>query len=89
MGALERLDKLPDWPARMTAPVAAAYMGDSTNCFTLKYAAYGRREGGKVYWSRAQLDELIAKQFELTSSAPAAPAMDSAYDRWKAGRQEK
>jgi len=87
--ALARLEKLPDWPARMTAPVAAAYMGDSANCFTEKYAAYGRREGGKVYWSRAQLDILIAQQFELGTLTRATAPMDSDYDQWKAGRREK
>ncbi len=90
MGALERLDKLPDWPARMTAPVAAAYMGVSQNTFTARYAAYSRREGANVFWAKAQLDRLIAQQFELEIPAlPAAPAMDSAYDAWKAGRREK
>jgi hypothetical protein len=29
MSALARLEKLPDWPARMTSDVAAIYMGIS------------------------------------------------------------
>lgn len=91
MGALERLDKLPDWPARMTAPVAAAYMGVSPNTFTARYSTYSRKEGANVFWSRAQLDRLIAEQFEiemrpqLSVSGP----MDTGYDEWKAGRREK
>lgn len=88
MSALERLERLPDWPARMTAPVAAAYMDDSPNNFLSKYGTYGRREGGKVYWSRAQLDQLILAQFGLADAAAPGSGMDSEYDRWKAGRSK-
>lgn len=84
MSALDRLEKLPDWPARMTAPVAAAYMGCSTNTFTSRFGRFGRKEGGNTYWSRAQLDQLILRQFDLQQ---VAPAPSSAYDSWKAGRQ--
>lgn len=88
MTALARLEKLPDWPARMTAPVAAAYMGDSPNCFTEKYGNYGRKEGGKVYWSRAQLDRLIAAQFDLDVPGPVGGPIDDPYEQWKAGRSK-
>ncbi len=91
MGALERLDKLPDWPARMTAPVAAAYMGVSPNTFTARYGTYSRKEGANVFWSRAQLDRLIAEQFEIEMRPQlgASGPMDTGYDEWKAGRREK
>lgn len=86
MSALDRLASLPSWPARMTAPVAAAYMGVSPNTFRTRFGAYSRREGANVLWARAQLDLLIAEQFGFDPVAPAAPAMDNAYDAWKAGR---
>ena len=86
MRALDRLKDLPDWPARMTAPVAAAYMDVSPNTFTARYRDVGRQEGGKIFWARVQLDRIIAEQFDLgveIRTPPAAPM--SAYDRWKAG----
>lgn len=84
MSALDRLEKLPDWPARMTAPVAAAYMDCSLATFLKRHGALGVKEGGNTYWSRAQLDQLILRQFDLQQVAPAA---SSPYDSWKAGRQ--
>lgn len=89
MGALERLDKLPDWPARMTAPVAAAYMGVSQNTFTARYAAYSRREGANVFWSRRQLDRLIDAQFGFEIAAPTHDSVEDEIAAWKAGRGRK
>ena len=91
MGALERLDKLPDWPARMTAPVAAAYMGVSTNTFTARYGGYSRKEGANVFWAKAQLDRLIAEQFEfeLTAGQPMQDPVEDEIAAWKAGRGRK
>ncbi|WP_447724558.1 hypothetical protein [Sphingomonas koreensis] len=88
---MERLDKLPDWPARMTAPVAAAYMGVSPNTFTARYAEYSRKEGANVFWAKVQLDRLIAEQFEIELKPQLAGAgpIDTGYDEWKAGRREK
>lgn len=65
MSALERLERLPDWPARMTAPVAAAYMGVSEGAFLARFGAFGVKEGTNRLWARAQLDRVIAKQFAL------------------------
>lgn len=84
MTALDRLERLPDWPARMTAPIAAAYMGVSQSTFLVRFGAEGVKEGGNTFWARAQLDRIIANQFDLGIMA-AAPA-ESDYDRWKAGR---
>ena len=90
MNALTRLEKLPDWPARMTAPVAAAYMGVSPNTFTARFGAYGRSEGGNKFWAKAQLDRIVAEQFDLevtnVGAVPVTAPVDSAYDQWKAGR---
>lgn len=85
---LARLEKMPDWPARMTAPVAALYMGISHSAFLERYGHCGVREKGNVLWAKRQLDRLIEKQFDLAAppESPALPAND--YDAWKA-RQGK
>lgn len=88
MNALTRLEKLPDWPARMTAPVAAAYMGVSANTFTARFGKYGRKEGGNTLWLRAQLDLLNARQFELEVVGAAPAPIDDPYEQWKAGRSK-
>ena len=77
--ALARLEGLPDWPARMTAPVAAAYMGVSEGTFLSRFGHYGKKEGANKLWSKVQLDRLVAKQFGLPQ--PAAPAArDDSWD---------
>lgn len=88
MNAMTRLEKLPDWPARMTAPVAAAYMGVSPNTFLARFGAYGRSEGGNKLWAKAQLDRLVAEQFDLEASAAGPAPIDDPYERWKAGRSK-
>jgi hypothetical protein len=85
MTALSRLEGLPDWPARMTAPVAAAYMGISQNTFLTRFGAVGVKEGGNTLWARAQLDRIITDQFNLSSPAVAVGG-DDAYAAWKAQR---
>lgn len=79
MNALARLEKLPDWPARMTAPVAAAYMGVSEGTFLARFGTYGVKEGANKLWAKSQLDRLIAKQFGLTQRASPA-ARDDSWD---------
>ncbi|WP_336867717.1 hypothetical protein [Sphingomonas sanguinis] len=61
----EVLQCLPDWPARMTADIAAVYMSVSENTFRTRFGNLGVREGANVFWARAQLDRLIAKQFSI------------------------
>ncbi|NWK95513.1 hypothetical protein DM806_07490 [Sphingobium lactosutens] len=56
MTPLDRLKYLPDWPARMTAPVAAAYMGVSPTTFLTRFRHFGIKEGGNLLWARLQLD---------------------------------
>lgn len=86
MDPLERLRHLPAWPARMTAPIAAAYMSVSPGTFTRLYREHGRQIGGKVFWAKVQLDQIIARQFDivLDEGSPATATMN-AYDRYKAG----
>lgn len=83
MTALSRIEALPDWPARMTAPVAAAYMGISQNTFLTRFGAVGVKEGGNTLWARAQLDRIVAAQFGLSLPGVAVGSGD-AYADWKA-----
>ena len=61
----EVLQRLPDWPARMTADIAAVYMSVSKSTFLTRFGDIGVKEGSNVFWARAQLDRLIAKQFSI------------------------
>ncbi len=65
---MERVQIMPDWPARMTAELASAYMGISKSSFIARYQPIGVKEGANMLWARAQLDALIAKQFNLKQS---------------------
>lgn len=80
MNALTRLEKLPDWPARMTAPVAAAYMGVSEGTFLTRFGATGVKEGANKLWAKAQLDSFVAKQFSLPQLARVRAGEES--DSW-------
>jgi hypothetical protein len=78
---LAHLEKLPDWPARMTADVAALYMGISKGSFLARFSATGVKEGANHLWARAQLDRFIANQFALPIASPAAEAgADTSWD---------
>lgn len=79
MSALARLDKLPDWPARMTADVAAIYMGISKSTFITRFGTTGLKEGGNVLWARVQLDGIIAKQFAIPQPSAQAGG-DTSWD---------
>lgn len=69
---MEVLQRLPAWPARMTADVAAYYMGVSKTTFIKRYAAIGVKEGSNLLWAKLQLDGIIAKQFALSHRPGAA-----------------
>jgi hypothetical protein len=77
---LARLEKLPDWPARMTAEIAAAYMGIGKSTFLDRYRDCGVQEGANVLWARLQLDRIIAKQFSMPQPAGRAANEDSSWD---------
>lgn len=85
---LARLEKLPNWPARMTAPIAAAYMGISASTFLTRFGEVGVKEGHNMLWAKAQLDRIIAAQFDIGTvpSALIAPPADDEYAKWKAAR---
>ena len=81
MTALEKIERLPGWPARMTAPVAAAYMGISTSTFLTRFGTVGVKEGANLLWARVQLDRLIAAQFSLPhAAAKQAGGHDTSWD---------
>lgn len=67
----EKIALMPDWPARMGEDLAALYLGVSVTTFRLRVrgADYPQpvREGGRLFWSRRQLDHHIASQFGLTA----------------------
>ena len=91
MSALERLERLPDWPARMTAPIAAAYMGVSQSTFLARFGSTGVKEGANTFWARTQLDRLVEQQFGLASVQGRQPGLGSGdveddIAAWKAGR---
>lgn len=77
---LARLEQLPDWPARMTADVAAIYMGVSKTTFLARFGATGVKEGSNLLWARVQLDSMIAKQFSIKQPAAAAGKVDDSWD---------
>ena len=76
---LARLERLPDWPARMTADVAAIYMGISKSTFATRFGAVGVKEGANVLWARVQLDRIIAKQFAIAQPVANSDG-DSSWD---------
>lgn len=65
----ERIALMPDWPARMGEDLAALYVGVSLATFRdrVKDDRYPApvREGGRIFWSRRQLDRYIDAQFGL------------------------
>jgi hypothetical protein len=79
VSALARLEKLPDWPARMTADVAAIYMGIAKTTFLSRFGTTGVKEGSNTLWARMQLDRIIAKQFAIAQSVPSGEG-DSSWD---------
>lgn len=78
---MTRLEGLPHWPARMTAPVAAAYMGVSVNTFLERFGSMAVKEGRNTLWAKAQLDAYVASQFGLGSDALPPPA--DPFDQWR------
>ncbi|WP_022687198.1 hypothetical protein [Sphingomonas phyllosphaerae] len=80
MSALDRIKQLPDWPARMTAPVAAAYMGISASTFLTRFRAQGVREGANLLWARVQLDRIIEEQFGLAAARQTSACRDTSWN---------
>ena len=80
---LARLERLPDWPARMTAEIAAAYMGVSKTTFLTRFGAMGVKEGTNVLWAKVQLDSMIAKQFSIKQPRAGAQDRDTSWDDFR------
>ncbi len=70
---------LPNWPARLSEDMAAAYLGVSKTTFRERWK--GRqypqpvRDGSRVLWSRLQLDRFVEAQFGLSDN-------DNGDDTW-------
>ena len=79
----ERIALMPDWPARMGEDMAALYLGVSMTKFRerVREQTYPQpvKEGGRIFWSRQQLDRWIAAQFGLPvdDSAGVGPSGNS------------
>lgn len=73
---------LPDWPARMSEKLAAAYLDISPSAFRDRVRSHNypqpRRDGGRVYWARMQLDQFVASQFGLAQH----PENDTGDESW-------
>lgn len=69
---LERIARMPDWPARMGEDMAADYLGVGLTTFRdrVKERKYPQpvREGGRLLWSRRQLDLFIESQFGIATA---------------------
>ncbi len=66
---LMRRASLPNWPRRLSAELAAAYLGISVSSFR-QGVATGRypqpiRDGRRVLWDRKRLDEIVDLQSGL------------------------
>ncbi|WP_112383586.1 hypothetical protein [Sphingomonas carotinifaciens] len=79
----EVLQRLPDWPARMTADIAAVYMSVSKSTFLTRFGDLGVREGSNVFWARPQLDRIIAKQFSIKQPHAQARDEDNTWDDFR------
>jgi len=85
MSAIDRLMKCPAWPYRMTAEPAAMFMGMPASTFLARYRHLGKEEGGNVYWSTRQLQEIVDDQFGLAplsrlAADIAGPPRDTSWD---------
>jgi hypothetical protein len=75
MGAASRI---PDaWPRRMSAAVAAAYMGVSESLFTTRVASKRYpapiNDGGRVLWDKRALDLLVDAQSGFDDASQIEP----------------
>lgn len=76
-----RLAAMPDWPARMTADVAALFMCVSEQTFLTRYRDRGSyTEGANRFWPRAWLEREIALQAGLPHAPAAAGERDDSWD---------
>lgn len=80
---LAHLERLPAWPARMTADVAAVYMGVSKTTFLTRFGATGVKEGNNTFWAKVQLDGMIAKQFSIKQPRAGAQDRDTSWDDFR------
>ena len=79
------LADLPDWPAVMRAPQAAAYLQVSEETFR-KHVRPKVREvkiAGAVGWARVELDRYILAEMECPVIAPPMDPVEGARSEWE------
>lgn len=63
---------MPDWPARMGEDMAALYLGIGETVFRARVKAktYPQpvADGGRMLWSRRQLDRFVDAQFGIATA---------------------
>lgn len=69
----ERISRMPYWPARMDAELAALFLGVGTTTFaegagTGKYPA-PVTEGRRKLWARVQLERFVESQFGIATAS--------------------
>lgn len=73
---------MPDWPARMGEDMAALYLGVSMTKFRERVRAHAypqpAKEGGRLFWSRRQLDLYVDRQFGIANDQG-----DTSWDDFK------
>ena len=69
---MSAIGTLPDWPARMGEDCASQYLSVSRTTFRarVKSRTYPQpvREGGRLLWSRMQLDRFVDAQFGIIAA---------------------
>ena len=71
----ERIALMPDWPARMDEAMAALYLGIGVTTLREDRAKAVRRypapvrEGGRLLWSKRQLDLFVEAQFGIATAS--------------------
>ena len=65
----ERVAMMPDWPARMDAPMAALFLGIGVTKFLADVEAGTKpqpiRDGERKLWAKAQLEQFVYAEFGL------------------------
>lgn len=78
---LERIARMPDWPARMDEVMASDYLGVGVTTFRdrvrLRQYPQAVREGGRLLWSRRQLDLFVESQFGIATASEGSSWDDS------------
>lgn len=83
-------DRLPGWPRRLKAPLAAAYLSLSESKF-LHGVEHGRypephRDGGNIFWDRMALDRYV-DSFTTPANDDGEDPLEAALDAEEEARR--